>query len=303
MKIGIIGAGSVGTGVGFLLREKGHVIIGVASRTHASRERAAKFLGAPGMHAVQVARAAEVVLITTNDGAIGDVARDLAKSGAFSSGQTVIHMSGSLTSRILEPAAQSGAKVLSVHPLQSCANVERAIANLPGSIFSIEGDREAYPVAEQLVKDLGGDFFYISKEAKPLYHAAACVASNYLVSLLDLSRQLMLAAGMPPELAVNALMPLIEGTLDNVQNIGIPKALTGPISRGDESTVVNHLEAMAQQAPHLYALYAALGRQTADVAGRKGSISNEQVRRFQSLLGGAVEPTRKAASGGAGNWK
>ncbi|MHB1127647.1 MAG: Rossmann-like and DUF2520 domain-containing protein [Bacillota bacterium] len=303
MKIGIIGAGSVGSGVGFLLQEKGHEIIGVASRTIASRDKAAKLLGAPGMHAAQVARAAEVVLITTNDGAIGEVARELAKAGAFSPGQTVMHMSGSLTSLVLGPAARSGAKVLSVHPLQSCANVERAIANLPGSIFSIEGDREAYPVAEQIVKDLGGEFFYINKEAKPLYHAAACVASNYLVSLLDLSRQLMLAAGMPPELAVNALMPLIEGTLDNVQNIGVPKALTGPISRGDESTVVSHLEAMVQQVPHLISLYGALGRYTADVAGRKGSIPPEQVRRFQSLLGGVTEPIRKAVSGGVGSWK
>ncbi|QGP92136.1 hypothetical protein MGLY_14940 [Neomoorella glycerini] len=297
MRIGIIGAGAVGTGVGILLRRRGYTIAGVASRTLASARRAAARLACPAFEgAVDVARRADVVFITTSDQAIGQVAASVAAQGGFRPGQTVIHMSGSLTSAVLDPARQAGALALSLHPLQSCADADRAVANLPGSVFSLEGDREALPLGKRLVTELGGEYFLISPEAKPLYHAAACVASNYLVSLIDLSRRLMQAAGMEPEMAARALAPLIKGTLDNINEKGIPQALTGPIARGDFGTVRDHLKAMEATVPELGELYRALGRYTAGLAGRKGSIDARKVALFGQILAAKFE----AASGRAG---
>ncbi|MGI6286362.1 Rossmann-like and DUF2520 domain-containing protein [Neomoorella humiferrea] len=273
LRVGIVGTGAVGTGMGILLRQRGYDIIGVASRTPASARRAAARLNCPVFERPEeLARQAEVVFITTNDQAIGPVTEAIAAHGGFHPGQTVIHMSGSLSSGILEPARRAGALALSLHPLQSCTDAERAVANLPGSVFSLEGDEQALPLGKRLVADLGGEYFVISSAAKPLYHAAACVASNYLVSLIDLSRRLMQAAGVEPTLAGRALMPLIKGTLDNIEAVGIPQALTGPIARGDLDTIRDHLKAMGNVPAEVDELYCALGRYTAGLAVRKGTI-------------------------------
>ncbi|GEA14612.1 MAG: hypothetical protein PWR22_1187 [Moorella sp. (in: firmicutes)] len=285
MRVGIIGAGAVGTGMGILLRRRGYTIAGVASRTPASARRAAARLACPVFaQPEEVARQADLIFITTSDQAIGPVAAAIASRNGFRPGQTVIHMSGSLTSAVLDPARRAGALALSLHPLQSCADADRAVANLPGSVFSLEGDREALPLGKRLVTELGGEYFLISPGAKPLYHAAACVASNYLVSLIDLSRRLMQAAGMEPEMAARALAPLIKGTLDNINEKGIPQALTGPIARGDFVTIRDHLKAMEAAVPELGEIYRALGRYTADLAGRKGSIDARKVALFGQIL-------------------
>jgi len=300
MQVSVIGAGAVGTGMGILLSQRGYTIAGVASRTLVSAQRAAARLGCPAFEQPEeAARRADIVFITTSDQAIGEVATDVAARGGFRTGQTVIHMSGSLTAAVLAPAQQAGARALSLHPLQSCADADRAVANLPGSVFSLEGDREALPLGKCLVTDLGGEYFVIGPEAKPLYHAAACVASNYLVSLVDLSRRLMQAAGMEAEMAAHALDPLIKGTLENINNKGIPGALTGPIARGDFSTVRDHLRAMAVAAPHLEETYRALGRHTAGVAGRKGSIDARKVALFAEIFAArAGTGIRRRESGG-----
>lgn len=293
MRVGIIGAGAVGTGMGLLLSRRGYTITGVASRTLASAERAAARLNCPVFADPEtVARRSEVVFITTTDRAIGPVAAAIAARGGFRSGQTVIHMSGSLTSAVLDPARQAGALALALHPLQSCADADRAVANLPGSVFSLEGDREALPLGERLVNDLGGEYFIISPEAKPLYHAAACVASNYLVSLVDLSYRLMQAAGMTPAMAARALAPLIEGTWGNIKEKGVPWALTGPIARGDAATIAGHLQAMAARAPELEEIYRALGRYTIGVAGRKGSLDARGAALLGRLLANPLGKSR-----------
>lgn len=283
-KIAVIGAGSVGTGVAVLLQRQGYQVVGVASRTPESAARAAERLRCPVGSPAEVARPAEVVFITTSDTAIGEVAKELARHRAVGREHTVVHMSGSLTTDVLQPVADLGAKVVSIHPLQSCASAERAITNLPGSVFSIQGDRETYPVAEQIVKDLGGEAFHIDREAKVLYHAAAAVASNYLVALLDLSQKLMQATGMPERLFLPALLPLVKGTLANVEEIGIPKALTGPISRGDVITISDHLHSMGEACPQLIPLYVALGRHTIEVALRKGTLDRRKAALLEDLL-------------------
>jgi len=285
MRVGIIGAGAVGTGMGLLLSQRNYLITGVASRTFASAQRAAARLNCPAYERPEeAAREADLVFITTSDQAIGPVVATVACRGGFRPGQTVVHMSGSLTSAVLDPAREAGALALSLHPLQSCADADRAVANLPGSIFSLEGDEQALPLGKRLVEDLEGEYFIIKPEDKPLYHAAACVASNYLVSLVDLSRRLMQATGMKPEMAGRALAPLMEGTWRNIDEKGVPWALTGPISRGDVSTIKDHLQAIDATVPELGEIYRTLGRYTVGVAGRKGSIDARKAALLAKIL-------------------
>ncbi|MGS0763230.1 Rossmann-like and DUF2520 domain-containing protein [Syntrophomonas curvata] len=284
-RIGIIGAGVVGTAVGVVLKYKGYEITSVYDIKFESTKELVERIGCTAYTSPQeVSRSADILFITTSDTAIEDVVDSLTDSGAFRAGQVIVHMSGAQSSEILDRAKDYGAHVLSVHPLQSFASVERAISILPGSIFSIEGDREAYDTAVCIVETLGGEYFFIDRKAKPLYHAGACVVSNYLVTIIDFGVKLLESTGIPRQIATKALLPLINGTVNNVQNIGIPKALTGPIARGDFSTIFKHLDCLEEMAPELMKLYSWLGFYTAQIAVEKGSIDHKSMEEFQKVF-------------------
>ena len=284
-KIGIIGAGVVGTAVGVVLKQKGYEITGAYDVKSESTQQLVERIGCtPHTSPQEVSRSADILFITTNDAAIRNVVDTLADRKAFYEGQVVVHMSGPQSSEILDRAKLFGANVLSVHPLQSFANVDGAITNLPGSVFSIEGDRDAYDVAVCMVETLEGEYFFIDRKAKPLYHAGACVVSNYLVTLIDFGVRLLESTGIPRSAGVKALLPLIQGKVNNIENIGIPRALTGPISRGDLSTIVKHLECLEEMAPELMKMYSWLGFYTAQIAVEKGTIDDFAMEEFQNVF-------------------
>lgn len=288
-KVGIIGLGVVGTAVGVVLSNKGYEITGVYDKLSESTQGLVGRIGCATCSSPQeVSRSADILFITTSDMAIRDVADKLAESGAFHSGQAVIHMSGSQTSQLLENASAFGAFVLSIHPLQSFASVDRAIANLPGSIFSIEGDTEAYELGRTLVTALGGESFIIDRHAKVLYHAGACTVSNYLVTVIDFGMRLLQAVGLPRQEASRALFPLIQGSINNVGEVGIPAALTGPIARGDIKTVLDHLQGLEGSMRQDRLLYACLGLYTVPVALDKGTIDAKQAARFREIFTEAI---------------
>lgn len=294
-KIGIIGAGVVGTAIGVVLKDKGYEVTGAYDVKSESTMQLVERIGRTAHTSPhEVSRSADILFITTSDTAIKGVVDELADEAAFHSGQVVVHMSGAQSSEILDRAKLYGAQVLSVHPIQSFANLERAIENLPGSVFSIEGDKEAYDVAVCIVETLDGEYFFINRESKPLYHAGACVVSNYLVTLIDFGVKLLESTGIPRNMATKALMPLIVGTINNVENIGIPKALTGPIARGDLSTIIKHLTCLEEMAPELMKLYSWLGFYTAQIALQKGTIDSKVMEEFQQVF--AKEVSRMASA-------
>ena len=116
--------------------------------------------------------------------------------------------------------------------------------------------------------------------ARPRYHAAAVIASNYLVALLQLAVRQLAPLGLEEREAVRALLPLVRGTLDNVEAMGLPEALTGPISRGDAATIRLHLDRLSEEDRHLYC---ALGREALGVAVR-GGLSDTRARQIAELL-------------------
>ncbi|MEA1960121.1 MAG: Rossmann-like and DUF2520 domain-containing protein [Bacillota bacterium] len=284
-RIGIIGAGVVGTAVGAVLYTKGYEITGVYDIKPESTNQLVERIGCTAFDFPQeVSRSADILFITTCDSAIRRAVDSLAQCDGFHLGQIVVHMSGAQSSEVLDRAKDFGAQVLSVHPLQSFANLEMAEKTLPGSIFSIEGDKDAYDAAVCIVETLGGEYFFIDRSAKPLYHAGACVVSNYLVTLIDFGVKLLETTGIPKGLATKSLLPLINGTVKNVENIGIPKALTGPIARGDLSTITKHLACLEEMAPELMKLYSWLGMQTAEIAVEKGTIDTAAMEEFQKMF-------------------
>ena len=285
MRVGFIGAGVMGKTMGLLLGRCGCEVVGYFSRSETSALRVAKEVG--GKFYSDMAKLAancDVLFLTTPDDAIEQVARTLGEIQCLQPGQIVVHMSGSHTSGILMPALGNGAYGLSMHPLQSCASSEEALINLPISVFSLEGHPEALKVGKAMVSRIGAQFFVLSSEDKVLYHTAACMASNYFVTLFDAARELLDISGVDKALQVTALNSLVEGTLSNLKIMTPPEALTGPISRGDIGTVVGHIRSLEEKDPGLLELYKTLGRRTLKLAREKGKLEEEKLKALNELF-------------------
>ncbi|KUK64926.1 MAG: hypothetical protein XE00_0106 [Desulfofundulus kuznetsovii] len=281
----IVGAGKVGSALSILLHKKGYPVAGVASKSISSARRVADEVGCLATDKPEeVTLLGEIVFITTPDREIARVAENIASRKGFYPGQIVAHASGAHTASELRGVPETGSRIVSIHPLQSFADLRGAIENLPGSYFALEGDESAMIVARQIVDDLDGKCFTIRAEDKPLYHAAACIASNYLVSLMYYATGLYRNFGLSREEAFEALLPLVQGTINNVRRIGPVQALTGPIARGDGTTILDHIPVLKQFGKEESDLYNALGLYTVSIALEKGSINRDQAVQLNKIF-------------------
>ena len=273
--VAIIGAGRVGGAVGRLLAKAGWPITAIVTRTVRSAEQAAAFIGTgvAGTDAAAASASADIVLITTPDGAIRDVCGLIA--GSLRKDSIVLHMSGAHSLDLLDAAKQAGAYRAVIHPLQSVPGMEQGVRNIPGSYFRVEADAEAGTTVRDLLQALRGTELVMphwrsDRESASLYHAGAVAVSNYFVAVVEYGLRFYQALGADKQEALKAVLPLIKGTLDNIETLGTTAALTGPIARGDTATVKGHLEAMRQRAPELLPLYCELAKQTIAIARERG---------------------------------
>ena len=283
----IVGCGRVGTMLGKYMVGCGYPAAGFTSRSADSAKRAAMTAGAGEKYfsnSWDAAKQADIVFITTPDGAIEDVCRELAAHDGFREKAVVLHCSGALPSTVLTPAKTCGAYTGSMHPLQSFA-IEWPENPFDKIMMAVEGDPEAVHAAQMIASDLGAVPFVIRTEGKTLYHAAAVVASNYLVTLMAFAFKLIVGSGVNESEAFHVLKPLVKGTLANIETAGIPQALTGPIARGDAKTVADHISALQGLDPDILLLYKILGKAAVQVALAKGTLSEDVAREILSLLG------------------
>jgi predicted short-subunit dehydrogenase-like oxidoreductase (DUF2520 family) len=273
MEVSVIGAGRVGTALAVRLLDGGHRIVAISGRA-GTADRAARYLpGVPIRPAPIAARGVEVVIIGTPDDLIEPTASSLADEGALGEGQMAIHLSGATSLGALSAPQAAGAEVLSVHPLQTFPDIDAALARIPGSGIAVTALSEAgYVLGERLARDVGGRSFRLADESKPIYHAAAVFASNYLVAITALADELFRDAGMLEPAGL--FLPLQRATLDNVASMGPAAALTGPAIRGDAGTVAANLEALAKHAPEAVPAYVALADVALHLAHRSGRLSN-----------------------------
>ena len=282
LRVGFIGAGTVGTALAVLLSRKSYPVVAVSSRSLSSAENLAKQVKECKIFSnnQEAADAAELVFITTPDDVIGRVAAEVK----WHPGQSVVHCSGAASTDILEPAKQAGAHVGSIHPLQTLAGVAQAIANIPGSTFALEAKEPLLSTLKDIATSIDGKCIELRASDKVLYHAAAVIACNYLVTLVKLATDLWQTFSVPPEQATKALLPLIQGTLNNIDKIGIPQCLTGPIARGDTGTIKKHLAALEKITPTVLPTYKELGRQTIPISLAKGKINKQQAQELEAIL-------------------
>ena len=193
------------------------------------------------------------VLLAVPDDVLAPLAGELASRRAVGADQIVLHLSGVYTRDILASLDSTGAALGSLHPLQTISEPSQARSRWAGSYAAIEGDARALTEAERLCAILGLTPVRVPGEAKMAYHAAAVVASNYVVVLADLAARIAASGGVPADAAARMYLPLIRGAAENLQRQSPVDALTGPIRRGDAATVQRHLAVLGGPARRLYA--------------------------------------------------
>ncbi len=298
MNISIIGCGRVGTALAVFLSKAGYKIVALASRTRSSAEKTAKAIRSAidtnidynelkiSNSTVEAAKASDTIFITTPDNLIERVCSDLSCNiGVDMANKTVFHCSGALSSSILSSAEQNGANTGSIHPLQSFAPYSQGEKSpFKGINISVEGNHAALIIGKELVDALGANQFTIPTNAKTLYHAAAVVASNYLVTVEHFAIELLKESGINEQKGYEILEPLIQGTLTNIKTKGAIAALTGPIARGDAQIVEKHLKDINERAPEFSKLYRVMGQYTLKLAEKRGELDQISIEGITDIL-------------------
>jgi len=285
--IALIGPGRVGCAVSKRLHLAGYPITAIISRNCQRAEDARLYIGcnqAQISEQLTATATAGIILLAVPDDHIESTASKLQDSYHLSEQTTLIHFSGLHSAEIMRQKS-SPVMLLSLHPLLPFADREIAFANLRLCPCAIEANTpQALALAEELVTAIGGSPFTLDRQKKPLYHAAASIASNYLVTLLAVARDLLISCGIERDKAIPTLLPLIQTSLDNVKDLGPEQGLSGPIVRGDIGTISGHLKALENGAPELLQLYLLMGRLTVSISQESGRLAPERAEEIKNLI-------------------
>lgn len=280
----IVGAGRMGLALGLLLQRAG----AVRSLTYVGRRLTAPdhplFVGSEPVGSYHttfqpVAPPPTGVLLAVPDAALPEAVRDLTRE-RLPAGTPVLHLSGALGVDLLQTLAQCGCSVGSLHPLAAVADSIVGAERLRDVWWGVEAVGAARELAERIVAAASGRILTIASGSKPLYHAAAVFASNYVVTLLAAAEQAMVRAGAPLSDARAALAALASGAVRNVAASDPGTALTGPVARGDAETVALHLAHLSDPER---ALYSPLARAALELARARG-VDVAAARRIEHLL-------------------
>jgi predicted short-subunit dehydrogenase-like oxidoreductase (DUF2520 family) len=282
MKIGIVGAGKVGTALGHVLKKKGFDVVAVASRRDVSLRTARRYIGEDCIytpHIRQVVEMADIVAVTTQDREIKKVAEQVFMEEERLDGKIFFHTSGAHPSSQLSPLEKKGAVLGSLHPLQTFPDIDAGISVLPDTYIFIEGDQSALPALQTIASAAGFESVLIESENKVLYHLSAVFVCNLLSALLYSGEGIMKKIGID----LKPFYPIIKATLKNIENKGPLLSLTGPVVRGDAETIAAHIDAMEGMKLH-EKVYMSLSLVALRMAEERKTLTSEQIEALRDLL-------------------
>jgi len=282
LNIAFIGAGRLAQTVARAWARAGVSVSAVASRSRASSDALAAHV--PGCMVCDSAQAAaegaDLVLITVPDDAIAATAAAID----WRAGQMVVHCSGATEVAVLQAAADAGALTGGFHPLQIFSDPEIAIEHLAGSTVAIEAAPPLFAVLEDLAARLGCPTITLPPGARARYHAAACYMASFVLSLPREAAQVWASFGVNEADTLQALFPMLLGTVDSARKKGLAGTLSGPISRGDVKVVERHLADLARLGPNQELFYKVLAQRQLPLAEERGIVSAQALARLRALL-------------------
>ena len=286
LRVGIIGAGRVGSVLGAALRKAGHDVTGVSAVSAASRERAADLLpNVPIKQPEHVAADADLVLLTVPDDELPGLIRGLNFPDVLGP-KIVLHTSGATGLDVLAPVVEAGGVPLAIHPAMTFSGTAADLPRLAGCPFAVTVMPDHRMVADALVLDLGGEPFPLAESDRAQYHAALSHGANHLVTLVAQAAELLRRIEI--EDPGRLLRPLLEAALENALERG-DKALTGPVARGDAQTVTRHLQVVDELkargiATDISPAYRAMALATAQRSDARGALTPTQIKAVLDAL-------------------
>lgn len=271
LRVSIVGVGKVGRGLFAALR--GARVRATIVGARALLERPRRLRG-------------DVVVIAARDGAIPVVAKLLAEQGLVPEGAIVVHCAGALDAEVLAALRPGCAGVAQLHPMISFADPERP-PSLVGGHAHVAGDPEAVKRARRLCRAIGLVPRTFPGLDRVAYHASAGLVANGAAALAAAGRDLLLKAGAREADVPAMLGPLLRSVAENVERMGLPAALTGPVRRGDAAAVGKHLAVLREKAPHLEELYVAAAKAQLPLARALGDATPEAFDAVERAIRGA----------------
>ena len=293
LRIGFIGAGRLGKALAWHCAHQGlHVHATASIRPEQARVLAERVPGCEVMTSQEVADSCDLVFVTTPDEAIGPTADALRwRAGSF-----VVHCSGATEVSTLAKAASDGACIGGFHPLQTFGDPQAAARSLPGCTITVEADEPLDAVLVAMAGRLGCAVNRLPAGARPLYHAAAGYTSQFVNALLREASGMWQSWGSSEEASVQALVPLVRGTLASIAQAGLAQGMPGPVSRGDVASVRKHVAAIEAFDPQALDLYRQLCERTVRLALDGQRIEAPVAARVRGVLAAAVPPDLRRAA-------
>ena len=283
-EVTIIGTGALGSALARELVEQKITVKSIYNRTVGKAETLAQDLAIeqfgtfPGSADVL----GDLIFITVPDDLISNVSEQLARQSGINGDATVVHCSGNHASAILDAVHERGCSVGAFHPMQTFT-----VHSKPGifkNIYvTVEGDPHAVEVLGDLAEQIGSRVLKVEPGDKPLLHAGAVFASNYLVALLDAAAETGGSGTLTREEVLRAYLPLVRTTIENCEEGELSKILSGPVARGDVNTVNKHLQLLKHK-PGLFSLYKLMGMRTFQLAEQSGRLSDVAITEMKKML-------------------
>jgi predicted short-subunit dehydrogenase-like oxidoreductase (DUF2520 family) len=281
LKIGFIGAGRLGTALAWSLARRGCRVVAATSRTPAS---AARLAGAiPGClvgDPQQIVDASDLVFITTTDGEIANA----VANARWRPGIHVAHCSGASELSTLSAASQVGAIVGGFHPMQAFGDPETAVKTLPGCTITIEADEPLNSALVALATLLECRVNLLPPGVRGPYHASGGYASQFVNVLLREASKIWQTWGATEEDALQAMLPLLRGTIAAIERGGLVKSMPGPVSRGDVGSVALHVRTLEALGPEFIESYRMLCAKTIPIAVERGALNEIRAAEIVRVL-------------------
>lgn len=263
--ISFIGAGKVGSALSVYFKQKGLEVVGFYSRTHQHAISACRFTNSTAYRNISdLLQNSSMIWITVSDDSLEEVAKEISQLDIPAHVKAFVHTSGVHSTDALQSIHKRGFAIYSAHPLMAFGEANESVDQLNEAYFSLEISSETKDdFLFHIFEKTGNPVLWIESDKKELYHCAASVLSNYLVTLLNLAYEMFEKSGMTKAEIKKATEPLLQSTLKNItENEKMNDALTGAIKRGDRTTVVKHLKTLEKNMPDKVSLYKVLGKET-----------------------------------------
>ncbi len=287
-KIYIIGTGRVGSAFAFELEGAGYKVNFLTDKNSDRLKTICKSLSVLSTSESikrEFIEASDIILICVQDRFIAEAAKEIRMTEADLSEKFFIHTSGSESTDVFPVAEFNRNNLISMHPIQTFNKISFQNNNLLKNIyFGIEGGEDAQRIAAEIIERLSSRFIEIPKEKKYLYHSACVITSNFLVTLLNISSEIIGSIGIDKSKMFEIFKPIINNTLNNISEHGLVDSLTGPFERNDVETISNHLNSINREIPSLIPFYTLLGMETVKVAFKKESLNLTNVISILDLM-------------------